>query len=367
MGAHAAGELASQLATDNIPHAYLKRRDLPPCESIVAAVEDANGRIHAKGQNSVDFHGMGTTCSCLLLLPDGALAAHVGDSRVYRLRGHDDRAAHVRPQPGVGDGRRRPRVRGGRAGLRAEERHHALARPASDGEGRPRRPAADAARRPIPAVQRRAHRPAQSAADRHGAGLAAAGGGGADAGRSGQPAAAGPTTSRSIVAEVGRPPRALGKAIATTGPRRASTRLRRATGRPIDVVLSSAPPARGGRGAQDWLSPRARSLPRSWRRPSAARPWASGGRARSAAATMPAARCAAPYGKAPYRRYAVAPTAENIEMLSDIVRQLEDLEAQRKWPFDWREIHEDRGRPTRPSPPATTPRPWWPIPAPSGG
>jgi hypothetical protein len=31
-------------------------------------------------------------------------------------------------------------------------------------------------------------------------------------------------------------------------------------------------------------------------------------------------------------------------MLSDIVRQLEDLETQRKWPFDWRPIHEDRGR-----------------------
>jgi protein phosphatase len=31
---------------------------------------------------------MGTTCSCLVLLPQGALVAHVGDSRVYRLRGH---------------------------------------------------------------------------------------------------------------------------------------------------------------------------------------------------------------------------------------------------------------------------------------
>src|SRR5690606_41381953 len=51
-------------------------------------VHDANSRINAKGSNSVDFHGMGTTCSCLLLLPDGAMAAHVGDSRVYRLRGH---------------------------------------------------------------------------------------------------------------------------------------------------------------------------------------------------------------------------------------------------------------------------------------
>src|SRR6185295_19142671 len=31
--------------------------------------------------------GMGTTCSCLVLLPQGALVAHIGDSRIYRLRG----------------------------------------------------------------------------------------------------------------------------------------------------------------------------------------------------------------------------------------------------------------------------------------
>ncbi|WP_218932096.1 PP2C family protein-serine/threonine phosphatase [Adhaeretor mobilis] len=87
MGAHAAGELASQIAADCIPHTYHKRRDLAPCEALLAAVHDANARINTKGQNSVDFHGMGTTCSCLALLPGGAVAAHVGDSRVYRLRG----------------------------------------------------------------------------------------------------------------------------------------------------------------------------------------------------------------------------------------------------------------------------------------
>lgn len=87
MGAHAAGELASKLATDNIPHCYHKLTDLSPSEAIVEAIRQANSMIHNKGQNSVDFQGMGTTCSCLLLLPCGAIAAHVGDSRVYRLRG----------------------------------------------------------------------------------------------------------------------------------------------------------------------------------------------------------------------------------------------------------------------------------------
>jgi protein phosphatase len=53
------------------------------------------------------------------------------------------------------------------------------------------------------------------------------------------------------------------------------------------------------------------------------------------------------FGKGPYRKHAAEPSAENIDMLSDIVRQLEDLEDQKSWPFDWRDIHEDRGRALR--------------------
>ena len=88
MGAHAAGELASKLATDTVPHCYHKRTEVTPSEAIVDAVREANQVIYNKGSNSVDFQGMGTTCSCLLVLPQGALAAHVGDSRIYRLRGN---------------------------------------------------------------------------------------------------------------------------------------------------------------------------------------------------------------------------------------------------------------------------------------
>jgi serine/threonine protein phosphatase PrpC len=87
MGAHAAGELASKLAVDNIPHTYFKLRDLYPPAALRQAIREANTTIHAKGQSSIGFQGMGTTCSCLVLLPQGALVAHIGDSRVYRLRG----------------------------------------------------------------------------------------------------------------------------------------------------------------------------------------------------------------------------------------------------------------------------------------
>ncbi len=87
MGAHAAGELASKLASDVVLLTYSKLLDRQPAEALSAAVQDANLQIHTRGNASDDFRGMGTTVSVLVLLPQGALVAHVGDSRVYRLRG----------------------------------------------------------------------------------------------------------------------------------------------------------------------------------------------------------------------------------------------------------------------------------------
>jgi PPM family protein phosphatase len=87
MGAHAAGELASKIATDVVPLTYHKLREKPPPEALVDALYDANAQIHSRGQASPDFKGMGTTATVLTLLPQGVLLAHVGDSRAYRLRG----------------------------------------------------------------------------------------------------------------------------------------------------------------------------------------------------------------------------------------------------------------------------------------
>lgn len=87
MGAHAAGELASKIAVETIPLAYLKLQEEDPPEALRQAVIAANTHIHERGEASRDFRGMGTTGSTLVLLPQGALVAHVGDSRVYRLRG----------------------------------------------------------------------------------------------------------------------------------------------------------------------------------------------------------------------------------------------------------------------------------------
>ena len=86
MGAHAAGEYASKLAVDHVPHTYHKEPDASAATAIRKAIEEANHIIPARGQANPDFQGMGTTCSALIMLPEGAMVAHVGDSRVYRLR-----------------------------------------------------------------------------------------------------------------------------------------------------------------------------------------------------------------------------------------------------------------------------------------
>lgn len=90
MGAHAAGELASQLAVELIPHHFSKlhsKFDLP--EALSRAFEETNREIHRKGIINADFRSMGTTTCALAVFPIGAVICHVGDSRIYRLRGQN--------------------------------------------------------------------------------------------------------------------------------------------------------------------------------------------------------------------------------------------------------------------------------------
>jgi protein phosphatase len=86
MGAHAVGELASKLAADIIPHTYSKHAQLGPVAALRKAFVEANLSIHNRGQQNREFEGMGTTGTALLIRPEGAWIAHVGDSRAYRIR-----------------------------------------------------------------------------------------------------------------------------------------------------------------------------------------------------------------------------------------------------------------------------------------
>jgi protein phosphatase len=86
MGGHAVGELASKIAVDILPHAFRKLNVGDARGALRAAVETANRTIHARGSHNRDFQRMGTTCTALALCSEGAVIAHVGDSRAYRIR-----------------------------------------------------------------------------------------------------------------------------------------------------------------------------------------------------------------------------------------------------------------------------------------
>ena len=86
MGGHSAGEVASQMAADVVTRLYY---ELPsePGAALKTAVEEANRQIHEAAAADAAKHGMGTTCTALALCGATAYAAHVGDSRLYMLRG----------------------------------------------------------------------------------------------------------------------------------------------------------------------------------------------------------------------------------------------------------------------------------------
>jgi protein phosphatase len=85
MGGHSAGEVASNLAVDCISRTYYDHpRD--PRSALIEAFHEANRQIFETAQSDEALRGMGTTCTALVLQDGSALAAHVGDSRLYLVR-----------------------------------------------------------------------------------------------------------------------------------------------------------------------------------------------------------------------------------------------------------------------------------------
>lgn len=87
MGGHASGEVASQMAIELISEYYYADQTSDAPEALRRALELANAEIYAASLTEEKYFGMGTTVIALVLLDKTAYAAHVGDSRLYRLRG----------------------------------------------------------------------------------------------------------------------------------------------------------------------------------------------------------------------------------------------------------------------------------------
>lgn len=100
MGGHASGEVASQMCIDTLqeffratsadpeatwPYKMDKSRGYEE-NRLITSIKLANLRIYEAAQRESKYRGMGTTVVGILVVDDGVLIAHVGDSRVYRLR-----------------------------------------------------------------------------------------------------------------------------------------------------------------------------------------------------------------------------------------------------------------------------------------
>jgi PPM family protein phosphatase len=86
MGGHKAGEVASQTAVKVITEVY-ERAKGSPGEALEDAFQTANRTILQLASKNQDMAGMGTTCTALAIVGNEAWAAHVGDSRLYLVRG----------------------------------------------------------------------------------------------------------------------------------------------------------------------------------------------------------------------------------------------------------------------------------------
>jgi serine/threonine protein phosphatase PrpC len=101
MGGHAAGEVASSIAVNQMRDVVRQNKDLldsykegsqiastrDVLSLLEHAVQKACVEIHDLAEKETEKRGMGTTLSGLLVIGNKGFIAHVGDSRVYLLRG----------------------------------------------------------------------------------------------------------------------------------------------------------------------------------------------------------------------------------------------------------------------------------------
>lgn len=101
MGGHAAGEVASAVVVDRLttlvgpdpgaPAGPAGASDAAGLtrQALTDALTRAKGELRALSAVDPSMTGMGTTLVALALTPEGVVLAHVGDSRLYRLRDGD--------------------------------------------------------------------------------------------------------------------------------------------------------------------------------------------------------------------------------------------------------------------------------------
>lgn len=89
MGGSKAGEVASRIAADTLVTTYRNAPGDDPLRRVANALETANATVHHESLLKHELHGMGTTCTAVVVRGSDIYVAHVGDSRAYLARdGH---------------------------------------------------------------------------------------------------------------------------------------------------------------------------------------------------------------------------------------------------------------------------------------
>jgi serine/threonine protein phosphatase PrpC len=89
MGGAKGGSAASKLAVETILDKVSNTTLDDAGEILADAIIKANSAVYQAGRTYPELQGMGTTVVALLVDDDKATAAHVGDSRIYQVRGTD--------------------------------------------------------------------------------------------------------------------------------------------------------------------------------------------------------------------------------------------------------------------------------------
>lgn len=86
MGGHSAGDVASRLAIDTTLSILSQTAGLAARDRLDTAIQAAHSTIREKADSTPRYRGMGTTIVATLFEKQKMTVAHVGDSRLYRLR-----------------------------------------------------------------------------------------------------------------------------------------------------------------------------------------------------------------------------------------------------------------------------------------
>jgi protein phosphatase len=86
VGGHRAGEVAAEMAVENISHLVAQSDASQPVQILDNAIQVTSDAIVSTGKDDTQRLGMGTTCACAWVIGDQLFTAAVGDSRIYLLR-----------------------------------------------------------------------------------------------------------------------------------------------------------------------------------------------------------------------------------------------------------------------------------------